>query len=71
MTSKYRPEVEALMIPGAKYATVLRGDIHRVLTTETFNQLVKDKIRNCGPTPETIYAWNLNDYLIIQEQQGK
>jgi hypothetical protein len=66
-----RQEAELLVAPHIfnveQYQSVSRNDVLEMLGEELYgNKLLRDPIRNLGPTRETIYPWNVIDYLQIK-----
>jgi hypothetical protein len=46
-----------------QYAAVSRDDARRLLGDDVYAKLTADRIRNLGPSPETLYPWNVADFL--------
>lgn len=40
------------------------------LLGETFAVLLRDPIRKLGPTKDTVYPWNVIDYLVLKTHEG-
>lgn len=53
----------------AQYAGVVHSDARALLGDEWFDKMMRDKIRNLGPTPTTVYPWNVQSYLTMKEQR--
>lgn len=45
------------------YGAVMRIDAQRLLGEEVYSQLLSNKVKNLGPTPDSIYPWNVVDYF--------
>ena len=62
-----REEAERQLAPYvrsiAQYSCVTKCDAQKLLGDKTFAVLLADKIRGVGPTEDTIYSWNVVDFL--------
>ena len=47
----------------SQYAAISHGDALALLGEDRLSRLTRDPIRKLGPTPETIYPWNVQAYL--------
>lgn len=50
-----------------QYEAVPLKDAATILGDEVFGRLRADKIRCLGPTPDTVYPWNVIDYMTHPE----
>jgi hypothetical protein len=50
------------------YAAVRHADAKALLGDEWFAKLMADKIRRLGPTDNSVYPWNVTDYLQMKHQ---
>ena len=49
-----------------QYQAIPYDSVKQLLGEETFATLLADKVRGCGPTRDTIYPWNVIDYLQLK-----
>ena len=50
-----------------QYQAVSLAAAQQVLGDELFKALTADKVRGCGPTHDTIYPWNVADYVQLKD----
>ena len=50
-----------------QYQAVSLAAARQLLGDELFESLASDKVRGCGPTRETIYPWNVADYVQLKD----
>ena len=55
--------VDAVTDRRSQYAAVTRDDALDLLGGDRMDILLTDKVRNLGPTADTLYPWNVVDYL--------
>ena len=56
-----------VIVNGITYQAIPRDEVLRVLGQPKYEKLLKDKIRNLGPTPDTVYTWNVHSYMMMPE----
>ena len=44
-------------------ACIQRADLLSILTEEQYLALLKNKLKNKGPTPDLVYYWNVLDFM--------
>jgi len=70
-----RPEaqemVNAVTIHMSQCHAVSFDDCEKLLGKTQFAKLKADPIRRLGPVPETVYPWNVVDYLSCENPRGK
>jgi len=68
-----RAEAEAtvrpLIIQFAQYQGVQLDEIAKLLSVEQYAKLIDDPIRGIGPTRDSIYPWNVIDYLMEEPKK--
>lgn len=52
------------------FAAVSHKDCLRLLGESRFSLLVADPVRNLGPVPQTVYPWNVVDYLSSEDPRS-
>ena len=62
-------EVQLATVEVNGYQAVDKLDALRLLGEERLAELLADKIRCLGPTKDTIYPWNVIDYLTRNEPE--
>lgn len=55
--------VARYMQQDGKYQVVSRADAKMLLGDDLYDRLLHDRIRNAGPSPDSLYPWNVVDYL--------
>lgn len=67
-----KEEAEAMVQPYIfkiqQYQAVSYAAVCEILGPDGLAQLKADKIRNLGPTEETVYPWNVVSMLLIRSQ---
>lgn len=62
-----RPEaqaaVDAATIKVDQFSAVLKSEAATLLGEARYTSLMADRLRSAGPNAETIYSWNVVDYL--------
>lgn len=46
-----------------QFQAVSHADALALLGEERFERMLKSPIRSLGPTPETVYPWNVADFI--------
>lgn len=68
-----RQQAESLIAPHIRYFTLNRipgvhvDDVRRLLGDTTFEKLKRDVIRRLGHDAESVYPWNVADYLQLND----
>lgn len=63
--------VDAVTFKVEQYSAVSFDDCLRLLGTIRFLAMRSDPIRRLGPVAETVYPWNLVDYMSSENPRGK
>ena len=61
--------VDAVTIHVQQFAAVPMASVRSLLGERT-TLLQDDPIRRCGPTSDTVYPWNIVDYLTVDDPMG-
>jgi hypothetical protein len=51
------------------YSAITHDDAKSILGELLFERMLADKVKGIGPTPDTVYPWNVRDYLMIGDQE--
>jgi hypothetical protein len=54
-----------------QYQAVPRSVAEELLGVERYGRLLRDKVRNLGPTADTVYPWNVVDYIHVPDLGSK
>jgi hypothetical protein len=63
--------VDAVTFKVEQYSAVSFEDCLRLLGSVRFLAMRADPIRRLGPVAETVYPWNLVDYMSCENPRGK
>lgn len=55
--------VKPFIVKHNQYTVVSRMDTKSLIGSDKYDILLKDKIRNLGPSSDSIYYWNVVDYV--------
>lgn len=69
--SEAQSVVDSVTFMVDQFKAVDFADCIRLLGPERFLMLRSDPIRRLGPRPETVYPWNLVDYLSCENPRKK
>ena len=69
MTDDKAREVCEATFRHGPFAAIALTDARRILGDEMFDRMMADKLRNKGPTPDSVYPWNVTAYLMIAAQE--
>lgn len=55
----------------AEYGGITHEAAAELLEQEFFDKMMLDPIKRMGPTKDTVFWWNLRDYLLLKELQNE
>lgn len=59
--------VDTYVFKVEQYRAVSHMDALKLLGENRFGRLMDDAIRGVGPTKDTIYPWNVVDYMLYKD----